>query len=62
MEEIIFDFQDVVAMNQLNPVDNLFCCLGKTIRTAGSKEAFRFVDFKLPFRFAKWAEKINAKY
>ena len=61
VEEIVYDFKDLSALNQLNPVDNIFCCLGTTIRTAGSKEAFRFVDFELPLRFAQWAEKTGAK-
>ena len=41
-------------------MNHIFCCLGTTIKTAGSKEAFRFVDYELPIQFAQWAEKINA--
>jgi uncharacterized protein YbjT (DUF2867 family) len=32
--------------------DVLFCCLGTTIKTAGSKERFRKVDFESPARLA----------
>lgn len=32
--------------------DDLFCCLGTTIKTAGSKENFRKVDFDLPVDLA----------
>jgi len=38
--------------------DEIYCCLGTTIRKAGSQEAFRKVDFELPVRIAK-AAKIN---
>ncbi len=60
LNEIIFDFETESEIELLEPVNHIFCCLGTTIKTAGSKEAFRFVDFELPLRFAKWAEKINA--
>lgn len=33
--------------------DAAFCCLGTTIRTAGSQEAFRAVDHALVLRFAR---------
>ena len=39
----------------------MFCCLGTTIKKAGSREAFRFVDFELPVRLAKWAESNKAE-
>jgi uncharacterized protein YbjT (DUF2867 family) len=60
LREIIFDFENKDAINDLEPVNHVFCCLGTTIKTAGSKDAFRFVDYELPLRFAQWAEKIKA--
>ena len=39
--------------------DDLFCCLGTTIAVAGSKEAFRKVDFDLPVKIAEQASKNN---
>jgi uncharacterized protein YbjT (DUF2867 family) len=59
LKEIIFDFENQSEMESLEPVNHIFCCLGTTIKTAGSKDAFRYVDFELPVRFAQWAEKIN---
>ncbi|MBT3945670.1 MAG: NAD(P)H-binding protein [Candidatus Marinimicrobia bacterium] len=59
LKEIIFDFENQSEMESLEPVNHIFCCLGTTIKTAGSKDAFRYVDFELPDRFAQWAEKIN---
>ena len=60
LKEIIFNFKNEDAINDLEPVNHIFCCLGTTIKKAGSKEAFRFVDYELPIQFAQWAEKINA--
>ena len=39
--------------------EDLFCCLGTTIATAGSKEAFRKIDFDLPVKIAEEASKNN---
>jgi uncharacterized protein YbjT (DUF2867 family) len=37
--------------------DDLYCCLGSTIKKAGSKQNFRKVDFDLPVELAKIAVK-----
>jgi len=34
-------------------IDGVVCCLGTTIKKAGSKEAFREVDYVLPLKFAR---------
>jgi uncharacterized protein YbjT (DUF2867 family) len=36
-------------------VDDYFCCLGTTMRKAGSREAFRRVDFEYPVAIARMA-------
>ena len=56
LKEKVFDFKDEKSFTLLEPVQHVFCCLGTTIKKAGSKQAFRFVDCELPTRFAKWAE------
>lgn len=33
-----------------------FCCVGTTIKKAGTKEEFRKVDLELPLRVANWAK------
>jgi uncharacterized protein YbjT (DUF2867 family) len=38
------------------PVDAVICCLGTTIRTAGSRERFRHVDHELVVGLARWAK------
>jgi uncharacterized protein YbjT (DUF2867 family) len=42
------------------PLD-AFCCLGTTIKVAGSQEAFRRVDFDYVVRFGRWARGANAR-
>lgn len=59
IEEIVLDFNKEDPFEGLKKADHVFCCLGSTIRKAGSKKEFRFVDFDLPALFAKWAEQNN---
>lgn len=42
LEQHIIDF---TAVPELPPVHDVFCCLGTTIKRAGSQEAFRQVDY-----------------
>ncbi|MCV9879667.1 NAD(P)H-binding protein [Brenneria izbisi] len=52
-----------VALSQLtSPIDIAFCCLGSTIKTAGSKQAFRDVDYTLVVDSAKAALALGAKH
>jgi uncharacterized protein YbjT (DUF2867 family) len=39
------DLSELRQCGRLLGVDDVFCCLGSTIRAAGSREAFRNVDF-----------------
>ena len=48
-------FEDIDQVKLSNPVDELFCCLGTTIKKAGSQEAFRTVDFDAVVELGKWA-------
>lgn len=54
--------QDMIDFDQLSPyadklknVQEIFCCLGTTIKKAGSPEAFYKVDFTYPHEIAKLA-------
>ncbi len=38
------------------PVDAVICCLGTTMKKAGSREAFSAVDKELPLAIAHWAK------
>ncbi|QMV64401.1 oxidoreductase [Pseudomonas berkeleyensis] len=43
-------------------VDTAFCCLGTTIKQAGSQEAFRAVDYDLVLAFARRARELGARH
>lgn len=47
------------AIHELNieEVDDVFCCLGTTIKTAGSQDAFTKVDYTYVVELARWAQK-----
>ncbi|MEX6503430.1 oxidoreductase [Pseudomonas zhanjiangensis] len=44
------------------PINTAFCCLGTTIRQAGSQEAFRAVDHDLVLAFAERAREMGARH
>lgn len=44
------------------PVDTAFCCLGTTLKQAGSEEAFRAVDRDLVIAFAQRARELGARH
>lgn len=43
-------------------IDTAFCCLGSTIKQAGSQEAFRAVDHDLVLAFAQRARELGARH
>jgi uncharacterized protein YbjT (DUF2867 family) len=48
----IIDFDKPETYKELIVGDDFFCTIGTTIKKAGSKEAFRKVDFEYPKQFA----------
>lgn len=52
LEEHIIDFDDIDSYKDFIHGDDMFCCLGTTIRKAGSKDAFRKVDLTYPIQLA----------
>lgn len=52
--QIASDFQQLPALEQ--KVDHVFCCLGTTIKKAGSKQAFRAVDYSLIKKVAEYSQ------
>jgi uncharacterized protein YbjT (DUF2867 family) len=47
------DFQDAEFLTEtLKGIDVIFCCIGTTIKVAGSEEAFRKVDYSIPVAVA----------
>ncbi|MBL8236141.1 MAG: NAD(P)H-binding protein [Bryobacterales bacterium] len=61
LQERVVDFQSLSASKPL-PIDIAFCCLGTTIRKAGSQEAFRAIDHGYVLAFANWAKQNGARH
>lgn len=55
------DFDDLTLSLKDIRVEDIFCCLGTTIKKAGSQQAFRQVDFTYPLELAKWGRASGAK-
>lgn len=55
LREIQVNFRDISSWQTHLQVDDVYCCLGTTIRTAGSQDAFRYVDYELPLLAARIA-------
>ena len=51
----VIDFDNMDLHVEHFACDDVFCCLGTTIRTAGSQDAFRRVDFDYPVEAATLA-------
>lgn len=61
VEEMIVNFDDLKNVHLSEPIDDAYCCLGTTMKKAGSKEAFYEVDFHYPFETAKLALRFEAR-
>ena len=61
LKEVLVNFDQVE--NYVNDIkaDVVFCCLGTTIKTAGSQDAFKKVDYEYPLRVAEIAKKNGTK-
>jgi uncharacterized protein YbjT (DUF2867 family) len=51
LQEVQFDFDHPNGL--LTQADDIFCCLGTTMKKAGSKDAFQKVDYKYPLEIAQ---------
>lgn len=60
-EIIIEDFSEMESHADALKADDYFCCLGTTMKKAGSKAAFKKVDFEYPVTFAAIARENNAQ-
>lgn len=57
LEQHVVDWEQLEEQKDLfRDVDDLYCCLGTTIKKAGSQENFRQVDFHYPVKAAKLAK------
>lgn len=53
LKQLVINFDHLQNYNEYFKVDDVYCCLGTTIKKAGSQEAFRKVDFDFPLTLAK---------
>jgi uncharacterized protein YbjT (DUF2867 family) len=60
LKQIQTDFSDIEDILENHKVDDVFCCLGSTIKKAGSKDAFTKIDFEYPLQLAKVAKENGA--
>lgn len=51
LQQVVVDFNKPESIQVL--ADDVYCCLGTTIKNAGSQENFRKVDFEYPLALAK---------
>lgn len=59
IEENIIDFDELDKSKENIHGDDLFCCLGTTLKKAGSKEKFYIVDHDIPVEIAEYARENN---
>jgi uncharacterized protein YbjT (DUF2867 family) len=57
LEQVITDFERLDRINEKITGDVVFCAMGTTIKTAGSREAFAKVDYTYVCNFADAAKK-----
>ncbi len=61
LEQVEVDFSNLGAHGDLFAVDAVFSCLGTTKAKAGSKDAFRQVDFTYNYQIATLAAQANVR-
>lgn len=61
VKEVLVDFNQLDNLTLEVKADVAFCCLGTTMKKAGSKDAFYKVDFTYCLEFAKLSKKQGAK-
>ena len=52
LSNLVVDFENPASFAGQIAATDIFCALGSTIRHAGSKEAFRKIDYSYPFSIA----------
>lgn len=60
LENVLIDLHSLDKLSTLK-ADDVFCCLGTTLKQAGSKEAFKRVDYEYPLQVAKSLKSNGAK-
>jgi uncharacterized protein YbjT (DUF2867 family) len=61
LDNLVCELRDLSNHRDQLKADEVFCCLGTTIKKAKSKEAFRAVDLEAPQLLAKISKELGAK-
>jgi uncharacterized protein YbjT (DUF2867 family) len=61
LENIVLDFDRMAEHPEMLKADDVFCCLGTTIKKVKTKEKFRKVDFDYPVELAKLTKASGAE-
>ncbi|WP_410769017.1 oxidoreductase [Fontibacillus sp. BL9] len=61
LTQLMVDFNQMENFEDAFAVHDVFCCLGTTIKKAGSQAAFKLVDFDYPLKAAQLAKKQGAR-
>ncbi len=61
LEQHVIDFEQLPDFASVISAQDLFCCLGTTIKKAGSKENFRRVDYTYQYEVARLAARSGAE-
>ena len=60
LENFTIDFDALSQYDDELKADDIFCCLGTTMKTAGSEKAFEQVDYHYPLELAKRCKELGA--
>ncbi|MFC8684167.1 NAD(P)H-binding protein [Brevibacillus porteri] len=60
LQTVVIDFGQLGDCRQFLEGADIFCCLGTTMKKAGSREAFRTVDYQYPLEIARLAKEEGA--
>jgi uncharacterized protein YbjT (DUF2867 family) len=61
LEQRVVDFGTLDTFSDMPRADDVFCCLGTTIKAAGSQAAFRMVDHDYVLGFARVGRRAGAR-
>lgn len=61
LTEVVISFDEMAQYKDCFKVHDVFCCLGTTIKKAGSQEAFKKVDVDYPLEMASLAQQMQAE-
>jgi uncharacterized protein YbjT (DUF2867 family) len=56
---VLKDYTNLENFTSQLSADVYFCCIGTTIKKAGTQDSFRKTDFDIPVKIAKLAESLN---